>query len=212
MSISTRTSPGFSFFTLKLMSSFVLVLAAGCSSAGNRNMTAKSSFSNKPFQTSYVDPESIIKISSIKLDTPVWDAQAIECKDKLDVSKELNLAFSGAVNTKVLPSGKATTDSSTSVLKLRMINCQERIGSAYGVTQPAQVGFLVNVYDANGKEVWAGAYSLKDTAILENLLAAKEKLKIGAGWLSANDLLKHGLELAATEFENQRSRIFLGTN
>lgn len=160
------------------------------------------------FSTSFIDHEAIAKVSTVILAEPLWQPEAIACSNNFDLSSELKSIFASELAITVLDLKEAARLKEPT-LYLTMLTCEERVGSSYGATTPARVGFTVNMFDAQNRQIWSGTFSLKDTAILENLILAREKLKIGSGWLTAGAILNHGLVLAARDFEGNRTKSFL---
>ena len=178
------------------------------------------SFSTKPFTTAHVEPQSLSHISSMVLAMPDWAPEAQNCQGRFDLEKAITSAFDSESATTVIDSAErigTNTDVSRAIqgakadaaILVKLIRCEELIGSKYGATQPAQVGFMISVIDKSGKDLWSGTFSMKDQAILDNLLTAREKLKVGTGWVTAEAILNHGLTLAAREFEKDRTRSFI---
>ncbi len=193
-------------------------LMLGCSV--ERNGQARATLSQGPFATTFVEREALSKVSTVLVLPGEWTPESQACKSHFDADKELVTALQSESRTKVLEPAHskytagnvkaAIADSGAdAAVVVKLIRCEERIGSTYGATQPAQIGFLITAFDAAGKNIWTGAFSMKDQAIFDNLLTAREKLKVGAGWVTAGEILSHGMTLAAREFENERTRMFL---
>ncbi|GEM_PF-3597165 len=193
------------------------VFITGCTSTSkladgataNVDLVQKKSFTQKPFQLSYVDVEALAKVSALRVGAPKWNSDMAICHDRINLEKEIYTTFSGTVGVETLLEGDNKNANEASIINFTMLTCEERVGSALGVENPASVSFLITVNASDGQEIWSGTFNLKDAALFDNLLAAPEKLKIGAGWLTANDLIQHGLKLAAKDFESQRARFFI---
>ncbi|MDZ4786020.1 MAG: hypothetical protein SGJ02_08085 [bacterium] len=185
---------------LTILSIIFILSFLGCSTqkGGTR-------FRSTPFQTSFVDPEILNKISSLTVSNVQWAAGTESCLNREDLAHKTQAAFEGASTVKFVTLG----NDNDARLNINVVSCEERIGSSFGSDRPARVGFLISIVNKESKELWSGTFSMKDTAILENLLAAPEKLKVGAKWLTSEEIMIHGLTLAAKEFETQRSRMFL---
>lgn len=194
------------------------LLMFGCSV--ERSGQARATLNQGPFATTFVEREAISKVTSLVVLAGEWAPEAQACKSHFNADKELVAALQSESRTKVFEPAhtKYTTSNiqaaiadsgADAAVTVKLVRCEERIGSTYGATQPAQIGFLITAFDATGKNIWTGAFSMKDQAIFDNLLTAREKLKVGAGWVTAGEILSHGMILAAREFESERTRMFL---
>jgi hypothetical protein len=195
----------------------IVVAMSGCSNSNN-SAAPHRKLTQSPFTTTFTDRESLLKVSSIVVLDTQWDREAQGCKDHFDPERKLDQVFRSESRLSVLSNGQdsgsdirsaISANNADGGISLRLIRCVERIGSSFGVSEPAQVGFLMSLYDRSGRAIWTGAFSMKDQAIIDNLLTAGEKLKVGTGWVTASQIFEHGLTLAARELETQRTGFFL---
>jgi len=78
---------------------------------------------------------------------------------------------------------------------------RERSGGAMASDTPATVAFvlyLVNV--ETGKKVWKRAFDKSQKALTDNVLEAKDFLKQGGKWLTAEELARFGLKKVLADF------------
>jgi hypothetical protein len=159
-------------------------------------------------------------MGSVVVLAPELSTEAQDCRERFDIAKKIDEVFKTESRITLVSDGTVDKEPSEVVsaiatagadggMVLRLVRCSDRIGSSFGATEPAQVGFLINLYDRTGRTVWTGTFSMRDQAIFDNLLTAGEKLKIGTGWVTASQIFEHGLTLAAREFENQRTGLYL---
>ena len=72
---------------------------------------------------------------------------------------------------------------------------EERVGKSYGAESPASVSFTVFLVDiARGEQVWKGHFAMKQKALTDNVVRAKEFFKGGAKWHTADELARQGIE------------------
>lgn len=203
---------------LGLILGFSLIGLTACSNTKEYS-AGKSRFSQSPFATTYVDKMSLVKVSSIVVLDASWSQEAVACREHFNVSKKIDQVFRTESRINIVEDSGATSASdiagaiarnkADAALGLSLVRCVERLGSSFGATEAAQVGFLLNLYNPSGRVIWTGTFSMKDQAIFDNLFTAGEKLKVGTGWVTASQILEHGLTLAAREFENQRVGLYL---
>jgi hypothetical protein len=188
-------------------------------STGKEDAGRNNRFSQSPFSTTYIDKLSLVKVSSIVVLDAKWSQEASACRDHFNVDKKVDQAFRAESRINIIEDSKDSSSSqinevvarnkADAALGLSLVRCVERLGSSFGATEAAQVGFLLNLYNPSGKVIWTGTFSMKDQAIFDNLFTAGEKLKVGTGWVTASQIMDHGLTLAAREFENQRVGLYL---
>jgi hypothetical protein len=75
-------------------------------------------------------------------------------------------------------------------------------GAIEGVPDsPASVAFAIYLIDtATGRQLWRGIYDGTQETVLGNLFKAKERLKMGLKWLSADELARHGVDEVMESF------------
>jgi hypothetical protein len=197
---------------------FSLLGLTSCST-GKENTAGSGRFAQSPFSTTYIDKMSLVKVSSIVVLDANWSQEAIACRAHFNVDKKVDQAFRTESRINIIEdsgdlslnkvSEAVARNKADAALGISLVRCVERLGSSFGATEAAQVGFLLNLYNPAGKVIWTGTFSMKDQAIFDNLFTAGEKLKVGTGWVTASQILEHGLTLAAREFENQRVGLYL---
>ena len=197
---------------------FSLLGLTSCST-GRENSAGSSRFAQSPFSTTYIDKMSLVKVSSIVVLDANWSQEAIACREHFNVDKKVDQAFRTESRINIIEdsgdlslnkvSEAVARNKADAALGISLVRCVERLGSSFGATEAAQVGFLLNLYNPAVKVIWTGTFSMKDQAIFDNLFTAGEKLKVGTGWVTASQILEHGLTLAAREFENQRVGLYL---
>lgn len=209
-----------SSISTKLILSAAVCLSLSACSTGKGSEASSSRYVHTPFSTSFIDRASVVKMGSVVVLAPELTTEAQDCRERFDISKKIDQVFKTESRINLLSDGTGERSASEVIsaisstgadgaMGLRLVRCSDRIGSSFGATEPAQVGFLINLYDRSGRIVWTGTFSMKDQAIFDNLLTAGEKLKVGTGWVTASQLFEHGLTLAAREFENQRTGLYL---
>ncbi len=80
------------------------------------------------------------------------------------------------------------------ILTGHLYRLRERVGAAYGVSQPASVAFdlhLISVQD--GRLIWAGQFDETQRSLSEDLWRVDAFLRRGASWLTAEALALDGL-------------------
>ncbi len=204
------------------VSSVALILSLSACSVAKNDDNRASRFAQSPFATTYIDKPSVVRVGSVVVLDSEWSENAQACREHFDVTKKLDQVFRAESRVNIVPSSAEdlsprnasaaiSTSGADGAIGVNLVRCTERLGSSFGASEPAQLGFLINLYDRNGKVIWTGTFSMKDQAIFDNLFTAGEKLKVGTGWVTATQILDHGLTLAAREFENQRTGLFLNS-
>ncbi|MCX7991258.1 MAG: hypothetical protein N2999_04370, partial [Proteobacteria bacterium] len=80
------------------------------------------------------------------------------------------------------------------VLKGHVLKYVDKIGGKYGISRPASVSLLINLYDTkDGSLIWHGSYKETQISLSENLLNIDLFLKRGFKWLTADELAKFGI-------------------
>ncbi len=80
------------------------------------------------------------------------------------------------------------------VLETTLSQYTERVGSEYGVKQPAAVTFTYKLYEVGeGKALCHGRFDEKQQSVMENLLTLPKAKTRGLTWLTAEELLRDGL-------------------
>lgn len=66
---------------------------------------------------------------------------------------------------------------------------------------PASVAFAIYLIEANsGRQLWRGIYDGTQETVLGDLFKAKERLKMGLKWLTADELARHGVREVMKRF------------
>lgn len=70
----------------------------------------------------------------------------------------------------------------------------DKVGGKYGISSPASVSFIINLYDIkDGSLIWSGSYKETQISLSENLLNIDLFFKRGFKWLTADELAKFGI-------------------
>jgi hypothetical protein len=81
------------------------------------------------------------------------------------------------------------------VLETTLSRYSERVGSDYGVKQPAAVTFAYKLYETSeGKVLCHGRFEEQQQSLMENLLALPKTKSRGLVWLTAEELARDGLK------------------
>ncbi len=72
---------------------------------------------------------------------------------------------------------------------------QQLVGSGKSASSPASVAFALYLINVDtGNAVWEAAYEKTQQPLSENLLNIKEFFRMGARWLTADELARHGIK------------------
>jgi TolB-like protein len=81
----------------------------------------------------------------------------------------------------------------------------ESDGSRLGATNGAAVGFSLQLLDPrSGEPLWSARYEQEEQPLTDNLFALRETLHDGLAFMNRAQLVHHGFESAAEEFEKLR--------
>ena len=81
------------------------------------------------------------------------------------------------------------------VLETTLSRYNERVGSEYGVKQPAAVTFAYRLYEVgDGRVLCHGRFDEQQKSLMENLLALPKAQSRGLVWLTAEELARDGLQ------------------
>jgi len=104
--------------------------------------------------------------------------------------------LTGKVNARYVTEGQGNVkESCNAVLETTLSQYVDRVGGAYGVKEPAAVTFTYRLYEAsNGKVLCHGRFDEKQQSVMENLLTLPKAKSRGLTWLTAEELLRDGLQ------------------
>ena len=86
------------------------------------------------------------------------------------------------------------------VLSGRLLRFREREGEAMGVTNPASVAFVLEVWDVKrGDGVWSARFDETQKALSENLFGLGQAASRGMRWLKAEELSLEGVQKAVNQ-------------
>lgn len=81
------------------------------------------------------------------------------------------------------------------VLETTLSRYKERVGSQYGVQDSAAVTFAYKLYEvSSGRVLCHGRFDEKQQPLMDNLLTLPKTKSRGLGWLSAEELLRDGMQ------------------
>ncbi len=81
------------------------------------------------------------------------------------------------------------------VLETTLSRYSERVGGDYGVKQPAAVTFAYKLYEVGeGRMLCHGRFDEQQQSVMENLLTLPKAKTRGLTWLTAEELLRAGLQ------------------
>ncbi len=81
------------------------------------------------------------------------------------------------------------------VLETTLSRYQERVGNQYGVQDSAAVTFAYKLYEvSSGRVLCHGRFDEKQQPLMDNLLTLPKTKSRGLGWLSAEELLRDGMQ------------------
>lgn len=208
----------------RILLSVFLAFAAGCSglSSGQspmvRSLTTDVSSDFKPHQVRSVIvlPLQLNAASSANgADSTALTAELVEVFDLetgLEILNAKNPQLAGdAVKTAAVPltrdSLRAVGEKSTAdgVLIGTVTRFDESDGSRLGATNGAAVGFSLQLLDPrSGEPLWSARFEKEEQPLTDNLFALRETLHDGLAFMNRAQLLHHGFESAAEEFEKLR--------
>ncbi|WP_310601286.1 hypothetical protein [Desulfobulbus sp.] len=89
----------------------------------------------------------------------------------------------------------AAQQNSNAVLETTLSRYVERVGSEYGVKQPAAVTFAYKLYEVKeGRVLCHGRFDEQQQSLMENLLNLPKTQSRGLVWLTAEELARDGLK------------------
>lgn len=188
-----------------LYKSFIctLTLFSGCTSAGSG---ARVSDAPDPrLDSSISAPKELLLVNSLAVGDVSIPPQA-KTVSKEDVTKLITEAFRSSSE---IPVG--ISKAYPYVISTDITSYQDRIGSAAGATQMAQVSMRIKIIEkTSSKVVWQGSFSANDESLSENLLNSGVQTNSGSGlgFSSARDLLKRGFEEISSSFASARLQAF----
>jgi hypothetical protein len=81
------------------------------------------------------------------------------------------------------------------ILETTISQYTERVGGQYGAKQPAAVTFTYRLYEVGeGKVLCHGRFDEQQQSIMENLLTLPKAKKRGLSWVTAEELLREGVQ------------------
>ncbi len=81
------------------------------------------------------------------------------------------------------------------ILETTLSQYTERVGGQYGAKQPAAVTFTYRLYEVGeGKVLCHGRFDEQQQSLMENLLTLPKAKKRGLSWLTAEELLREGVQ------------------
>lgn len=182
---------------------FSLAILSGCTSAGSG---ARVSDAPDPrLDLSASTPKDLLLVNSLAVGDVQFPPKAKNIA-KDDANKLLTEAFRSSTE---IPVG--ISKSYPYLISSEITSYQDRIGSAAGATQVAQVSMRIKILErASSKVVWQGSFSANDESLSQNLLNSGVQTNSGSGlgFSSARDLLKRGFEEIANSFASARLQAF----
>jgi len=92
------------------------------------------------------------------------------------------------------------------ILEVKLLRYKQRIGGAYTAKDPASVSFTYRLLDVNsGAVLCRGRFDEAQQSVMENLYNFKNARERGFTWVTAEELLREGLESRLDECSYLRS-------
>ena len=89
----------------------------------------------------------------------------------------------------------ASQTSCNVLMQTNLSRYEDRVGSEYGVKEPAAVTFDYKLYEVGqGKVLCHGRFDEKQQSVMENLLTFNKASNRGFSWITAQELLREGLK------------------
>ena len=212
---------------LRLCGVICCVVCVGCSSVGDlkgsrRGLDAAGQrVVQNPLSAQLLDSSQLASVNSIAIAVPsVATSGAAGTLSADDAGQVIEQVARETMTLKIIapPQGgrdggkQGVLDGADAVLKTEILRFDQRQGSAIG-GEPAVVSFRMNL-ESRGRRVpmWTAQYFLKQEAVSENLLRLGERVGpsgLGAGWSSAQEVFKNGVNAALSNLNAERERQFL---
>lgn len=191
------------------------------SNSSDRGARRDGAMVTSPLTVSTLRPELLASINSIDVAQPVFkqsaSAGAISPQDAYGIisnaaRETMTLKVFGADAARAGHGLSGANSQADAVLRTEILRFDERSGSAFG-GEPAVVSFRMAMYSRAARaDMWSAQYFLKQEALSENLLRIGERKGLGAGWSTAHDVFKKGVNEALQDFNSQREQRFLAGN
>ncbi|HHD56229.1 MAG TPA: hypothetical protein ENK89_00935 [Desulfobulbaceae bacterium] len=92
------------------------------------------------------------------------------------------------------------------ILETKLLRYKKRVGGAYTAKEPASVSFTYRLLEVNsGTVLCRGRFDEAQQSVMENLYNFKNARKRGFTWVTAEELLREGLESRLDECSYLRS-------
>jgi hypothetical protein len=92
------------------------------------------------------------------------------------------------------------------ILEMKLLRYKKRVGGAYTAKEPASVSFTYRLLEVNsGTVLCRGRFDEAQQSVMENLYNFKNARKRGFTWVTAEELLREGLESRLNECSYLRS-------
>lgn len=178
---------------------------------------------SNPLKTEVLRPELLSAINSVEIESPVMkqgvSAKVISPQDARGIisnaaAENLTLRLVSNPNSALGGKGVVVPGASAAdaVLKTEILRFDERQGSAFG-GEPSVVSFRMTMYSPRAKaDLWNAQYFMKQEALSENLLKIRERVGpsgLGAGWSTAHEVFKQGVNQALLDFNSSREQRFI---
>lgn len=135
--------------------------------------------------------------------------EVLKARDKLQIvpMEDVTKVIKGIVDTEGEPSLRFLAAKVGKELKVdaviigRVDMFQERIGSSYGITRPASVGFEVELFSVwDDKNLWRSSFYETQASLTEDIGTLPLFIKRGGKWITVEELSRYGAGEVIKEF------------
>jgi hypothetical protein len=182
-----------------------------CGSSGTRQGLGNKGHSIvvSPLSVQVADPKLLLSVSAVRLEKPVFRGANQSSASEDSLLLVLREVAGETLSMKVVEGARASKDDS--ILKTEIVTLEDLKGSSVGGT-PARVAFRMWVYlPSVQRPVWQASYVFQQEAISENWLKLRDRLGrdgSGAGWITAQEIFRRGVEQSLRDFNSRRDAQF----